>query len=529
MPGANLGTAYVQIVPTAKGISGSVSKLMAPEAKAAGIETGTTINKFAAKALLAGAVGAALIKVIKGALDEGGKLQQSYFGGLDTIYGEAAEGARQYAREAAKAGISMNEYSEQAVSFGAALRQAFGGDTQKAAEAANTAILDMADNAAKMGTSMESIQNAYQGFAKQNYTMLDNLKLGYGGTKKEMERLLADAEQLTGVKYDISNLGDVYSAIHAIQEELGIAGVAAAEADGTFTGSLNSMKAAAKNFLGSLAIGEDVKESLRIMLVSASTFVFKNLVPMIATVLKALPGAILSAISTGVPILLNGIMKIVSDIVSSLSSKAQSMSGEQIAKWVTTSLPKIIAAGAKVIGQFAASLIINIPKIVAALGKIGGIIIQGLGSALWGKVKSAAAGIRDRFLEPINNLKDKVKAIIEKIKGFFKVKISAPHVPLPHFSISPAGWKIGDLLKGVKPSLSVKWFAEGGILNSPTLFGAGEAGPEAILPLSKLETMLDGAGRDVTINNYITINGADDPEEFADRLVRKMKLDMRTI
>lgn len=172
MAGPSLGTAYVQIVPTAKGIQGSVKNLLEPEAKAAGVSTGTTINKFAAKALLAGAVGAALIKVIKGALDEGGKLQQSYFGGLDTLYGEAADAARAYARDAAKAGISMNEYSEQAVSFGAALKRSYGGDVKAAAQAANTAILDMADNSAKMGTSLESITNAYQGFAKQNYTML---------------------------------------------------------------------------------------------------------------------------------------------------------------------------------------------------------------------------------------------------------------------------------------------------------------------------------------------------------------------
>ena len=532
MPGANLGTAYVQIVPTAKGISGSVSKLMAPEAKAAGIETGTTINKFAAKALLAGAVGAALIKVIKGALDEGGKLQQSYFGGLDTLYGDAAESMREHARAAAAYGVSMNNYAEQAVSFGAALKSAYGGDVLKAAQAADMAIQDMADNSAKMGTSIESIQNAYQGFAKQNYTMLDNLKLGYGGTKKEMERLLEDASKLkeaNGKTFDINKLGDVYEAIHLIQGELQLTGVAAGEAEGTFTGSFASMQAAAKNFLGSLAIGEDVKESLRVMLVSASTFIFRNLVPMVGNVLKALPGAIVSFVATGIPLITSGISKLVEDIVSSLGSKAQSMSGDQIAKWVTTSLPKIIAAGAKVIGQFAASLVINIPMIVAALGKIGGIIIQGLGSALWGKVKAAAAGIRDRFLEPINNLKDKVKAIIDKIKGFFSFKISTPKIPLPHFSISPSGWKLKDLLQGTIPSLSIRWFAEGGILNGPTLFGAGEAGPEAILPLSRLESMLEDMNSGVTINNYITVNNADNPEEFADRLIRKMKLDMRTI
>lgn len=172
MPGTNLGTAYVQIVPSAKGISGSISNVLSPEAKAAGTSTGVSISSFAKKAIIAGAIGTALVTVVKGALAEGGKLQQSYFGGLDTLYGDAADSARSYAKEAAKAGISMNSYSEQAVSFGAALKRSFGGDVQKAADSANMAILDMADNSAKMGTSLESIQFAYQGFAKQNYTML---------------------------------------------------------------------------------------------------------------------------------------------------------------------------------------------------------------------------------------------------------------------------------------------------------------------------------------------------------------------
>lgn len=172
---ATLGTAYVQIVPSAQGISGSIQNVLDPEAQAAGLSAGGKIGAFVKKALVAAGVGAAFVKVVKGAMAEGGKLQQSYFGGLDTIYREAADSARAYAKEAAKAGISMNEYSEQAVSFGAALRQAYGGDTKKAVEAANMAILDMADNQAKMGTDIQSIQNAYQGFAKQNYTMLNCL------------------------------------------------------------------------------------------------------------------------------------------------------------------------------------------------------------------------------------------------------------------------------------------------------------------------------------------------------------------
>lgn len=178
MAGTTLGTAYVQIVPSAKGIKGSISDALGGEAEAAGTDAGSKIGSFAKKAIAAAAIGTAVVAGIKVAMDEGAKLQQSYFGGLDTLYGEAADAARNYAREAAAAGISMNDYSEQAVSFGAALKSAYGGDTTKAINAANTAIMDMADNSAKMGTDIESVQMAYQGFAKQNYTMLDNLKLG---------------------------------------------------------------------------------------------------------------------------------------------------------------------------------------------------------------------------------------------------------------------------------------------------------------------------------------------------------------
>lgn len=168
---STLGTAYVQIVPSAQGISGSISNVLDPEASSAGLSAGAKIGAFAKKALIAAGVGAAFVKLVKSSMAEGGKLQQSYIGGLETIYGKAAGAAREYAKEAAKSGISMNTYSEQAVSFGAALRQAYGGDTKKAVEAANTAILDMADNQAKMGTDITMIQNAYQGFAKQNYTI----------------------------------------------------------------------------------------------------------------------------------------------------------------------------------------------------------------------------------------------------------------------------------------------------------------------------------------------------------------------
>ena len=162
-----------------------------------------------------------------------------------------------------------------------------------------------------------------------------------------------------------------------------------------------------------------------------------------------------------------------------------------------------------------------------AIGKIGLTIIKGLGSAIWSKVKAAAEGIKERFLAPINALKERIASIVETIKGFFHFSISAPHVPLPHFSISPAGWKVGDLLKGSIPSLGVSWYKEGGIFDKATLAGIGEAGPEAVVPLDKFWNKMDEA-KGTQITNYINIYDASDPEGVADALTRKLSLMMRS-
>ena len=289
---SDLGKAYVQIIPSAEGISGSISSALGGEATAAGQSAGLNLVGAIKGVIAAAGIGTAL----KETLDAGADLQQS-FGGIDTLYGEAAGAAKAYAAEAAAAGISANDYAEQAVSFGASLRAAFGGDMVQAAEAANTAIMDMADNSAKMGTDITSIQTAYAGFSKQNYTMLDNLKLGYGGTKSEMERLLADAQELSGVEYNIDNLGDVYAAIHVIQEDLGLTGVAADEAASTFSGSLGAMQASATNLMANLALGEDITPALAQLGVSVQNFLLDNLFPMVGNILSALP-ELLSGLSS---------------------------------------------------------------------------------------------------------------------------------------------------------------------------------------------------------------------------------------
>lgn len=386
---AELGKAYIQIVPSAKGISGSISRELGGESASAGKSAGLNIAGAIKGAIAAAGIGTA----IKSALDAGGNLQQSY-GGLETLYGDAAEAAKKYAVEAASAGISANSYAEQAVSFGAALKQAFSGDTVKAAEAANTAILDMADNSAKMGTDITSIQTAYQGFAKQNYTMLDNLKLGYGGTKTEMQRLLADAEKLTGVKYDMDNLGDVYEAIHVIQKDLGLTGVAAQEASTTFSGSLGAMKAAGENLLANIALGEDIGPSLNALSKTVHAFVFNNLFPMVGNILESLPD------------LLKGVSTIVIDSLKTISSNSDEL--VQTAIEIVTGLATAIVEAAPYLVEAAWNLAASLGK--ALIETDWATIGTNLMNTLKSSIDSAAGEILgmdsapvDGFLEGITN------------------------------------------------------------------------------------------------------------------------------
>lgn len=280
-----LAKAYVQIIPSAKGIGGMLQNEVGGETDAAGKSLGDRIGGAIKVAVIAAGIG----KAISASISEGAELEQS-IGGIETLFKDSAEKVKQNAANAYKtAGMSANEYMQLTTSFSASLLQSLGNDTAKAADVADMAMTDMSDNMNKMGSNMEDIKNAYQGFAKQNYTMLDNLKLGYGGTKTEMERLLADAEKITGVKYDINNLSDVYSAIHVIQGELGITGTTAKEAETTLSGSLASMKAAFNNLLGNIAIGEDITDELKQVGETVATFLTGNLIPMIGNVLASIP------------------------------------------------------------------------------------------------------------------------------------------------------------------------------------------------------------------------------------------------
>lgn len=367
-----LGQAYVQIMPSAKGISGKITKAIDPEAASAGKLAGGKLVSGIKKVIATAGIGVALKK----AITEGGNLEQS-IGGIETLFKDHASTVRKYANEAYKTvGVSANEYMENVTSFSASLLQSMGGDTKEAAKVAHTAMVDMGDNANKMGTDMRDIQNAYQGFAKQNYTMLDNLKLGYGGTKSEMERLLKDAQELTGVKYDINNLDDVFMAVHAIQQEIGITGTTALEAEETIQGSFNAMKAAFTNVLGALAIGENLKGSLQALTTTISTFLFDNLIPMIGNIISQLPTAISIFIQEFAPAFIeNGgelIITLADGIITGIPTFFEIMAQfmGQVVVWIQEQLPGILKEGVAFISEFASGIFKGLPDVLDSIGEI---------------------------------------------------------------------------------------------------------------------------------------------------------------
>lgn len=361
--------------------------------------------------------GAALIDLGKQSI-QGFAEQQQLIGGVDTLFKESSAQVQRYANEAYKtAGLSANQYMETVTSFSASLLQSLGGDTKAAAEKADQAITDMSDNANKMGTDMQSIQNAYQGFAKANYTMLDNLKLGYGGTKEEMQRLLTDAEKLSGVKYDLSSYADIVDAIHVVQTEMGITGTTAAEAATTIEGSANAMKSAWSNLITGMSnenldLGDLVQNTidsinifadnlttrLQIMLprfVQGLTQLISSMIPYVAPALElllpplveglgglvsgivqALPAAV-EAISAVIPMLVQQLTILLPQIVSAGISIIASL-----AEGIGDNLPALIPAAVDAIIEVASGLVANVDKIIIAAGQLIGGLTQGLIEAI---------------------------------------------------------------------------------------------------------------------------------------------------
>ena len=322
------------------------------------------------------AVGGAMAGVVAAGVKSFAELEQNV-GGVETLFGDNAQKVMDNAAKAFQtAGVSANEYMKGVTSFSASLLQSLGGDTAKAADIADMAFQDMSDNANKFGTDMGSIQNAYQGFAKQNYTMLDNLKLGYGGTKTEMERLLKDAEKFSGVKYDIKNLSDVYSAIHVIQEELGVTGTTAQEASTTISGSAASMKAAFDNFLNGSGSPEQLATAVTTFLGNVTNAIGQlapQILTGITTLLETLIPQISSMLFNLLPQLLNAITNLINKLFEMVSKNKTAIRNaitqmiNNVVMFITQNLPTILEMGLVLITTLATGIADSIPEMLPVI------------------------------------------------------------------------------------------------------------------------------------------------------------------
>ena len=459
--GTDLGKAYVQIVPSAQGIKASIQEVMGKPLEEQADNSGSTFGSMLVSKIKGAITIAGIGKFLSASLTEGGALQQS-IGGVETLFGDSANVIKKAAQTAFKdAGVSANTYMEQTTSFAASLVSSCGGNTAKAAEIAKRAMVDMSDNANKMGTDLQDIQNAYQGFAKQNYTMLDNLKLGYGGTKTEMARLIKDAstykdsqEKLNvSVKDGDMSFSNIANAISVVQDHMKISGTTAEEASTTLTGSFGMVKAAVQDFLGAMSTGQNVKSSVKNLISSLGIFVGNNLIPMLLNITKSCYAVVTDALNN-MPGILNAVQKFANDIAKQAPQfiKSGFEMLNKLADGVVSALPVMIAkiptiistfaniindngptilmCGLKLIAKLALgiiqaipTLIVNIPKIITAIVDVwsafnwinlGKMAITGLGNgikALFGFLKGTGKEALDTVLINILMLPERLRAL----------------------------------------------------------------------------------------------------------------------
>ena len=430
-----------------KNLDGATDKASKGLSKFKGVGAGLAAGVTVAVATATGS----LINLSKQSLQSRADLEQN-LGGVETLFGKNADKVVANAKKAYQtAGVSANEYMQGVTSFSASLLQSLAGDTSKAADVADMAFRDMSDNANKFGTDMGAIQNAYQGFAKQNYTMLDNLKLGYGGTKTEMERLLADAQKITGVKYDINNLSDVYNAIHVIQENMGVTGTTAKEASETISGSITMAKKSFENFLAGVTPAKDVvasvvtaaknigKELLKILpdLASGLIELINGLIPYIPGAIKTLIPVLINAaieltkgIVAALPSIINALLVGLVEIVSALADALPDLLPTIVKAIVDVipvlmeNLPLFIEAGIKLIFAIGVGIIQSIPQLLALIPKLIQSLLKYfkqmpgmLVNIARNTMQQFGSAFVSHFTKVYNNVKGLPKRIINSIKS----------------------------------------------------------------------------------------------------------------
>ena len=506
---ATVGSAVVKLKFDGKDVKSELAGTE-KEVEAFGSKVSSTLKKIAATAVVVKGIkdiGNAVVQATKAAVKGFAEYEQ-LVGGVDTLFKDASDVVQKNADIAFKtAQISANDYMQTVTSFSASLIQSLGGDTKKAAQVADKAVIDMADNANKMGTDMSMIQNAYQGFAKQNFMMLDNLKLGYGGTRTEMQRLLKDAEAISGIHYDISSFSDMVEAIHVVQQNLGITGTSAEEASKTIQGSLNSMKSAWSNLVVGLANDQaDFNKLMGQFVDSAGTFlqnvipVIQATLPKIADLVNQLAPLIIQMLPGLIQSLLPPFINVVTQIAIVLIREAPRIL-TMILNGFLNALPDIITALVEALPQIITAIIDFLTNpdniqmlidaavqlfmaLVMAVPQILGGLIQAFGTLvgnLWNGITSMFAKFAADFGEFISGI---FKGAINGVLTFIENFINAPIDLLNGFIgiINNAfGW-IGVNL-GYIDRIQLPRLAQGGFVDGATTAMIGEDGAEAVLPL----------------------------------------------
>ena len=420
-----------------KGFQGGIDKIGSLAADGCKAVAGAFAAAYAA-------AGAAVAGLTKTAVENYADYEQ-LVGGVETLFKDSADTVMDYANAAFEtAGLSANAYMETVTSFSASLLQSLGGDTAEAADKANMAIVDMSDNANKMGTDMASIQNAYQGFAKQNYTMLDNLKLGYGGTKEEMQRLLTEAQKISGIKYDISSYSDIVDAIHVIQTEMGITGTTAKEASTTIQGSVNAAKSAWTNWVTGLADNSQDFGQLTENLVNSVVTAGENIIPRIEETLPNVVNGLNVLINTAVdmlPDLLPQFAQMGADAIGAVTSALSNADGlaDAVAQMgiilidsAVELLPEFVNVGISLLESLIGALLDNIDAVVDAAIEIGMALIssfiQVIPELIVAGIEIIAAlidGIAQSLPELIPAAKDGIMTILQAIQDNIQTILAA--------------------------------------------------------------------------------------------------------
>lgn len=519
---ANVATAYVQIIPSAQGIGGGIAQALGGDAAAtsAGQSIGGKLVSTIKGVIAAAGLGAALGK----ALTEGAALEQS-LGGIETLFGAGGQTIEQYAASVGKsvadvtekynslmrsqetmianadnawktAGVSANKYMKQVTSFSATLLQGLGGDTAAAAQYADKAIVQMSDNANKMGTDISSIQMAYQGFAKDNYTMLDNLKLGYGGTQAEMARLINDSGVLgDSIEVTAETVNDVpfdkiIDAIGVIQDDLGITGTTAQEAATTLSGSFASMQAAAQNVLANLTLGRDLGPALDGLAQTVSTFLVGNLLPAIWNILSALPGALVSfvqSLGAQLVVALQGTFpQLAAGLSAGLPQLMQTGAAmvQNLVQGVTTTLPAMLQAGTQTVTTAIQGLSQQLPSVLASGAQIVTSIVGGIAQMLPSIAQSALEIVSSLLTMIVENLPQVISAGAQILQSIVEgIGASLPQI------VAAAVEMLAEFLQTIVQNLPQILAAGFGLITS-LIEGIGNALPGVITAAGEIASTI---------------------------------------